>query len=152
MEENTAFTIGREWLRTRASTERLGALADTLQRIAIEPEAHAVTADDRLALLVRKELWIVTIDLETTDVTAVTIERVDLSAKRMRLRLTESHGVSGHDRPEISYTWHLELGDERAALRFEVLGEPYRYGQRSGSPAVVFGWRLAQVLGWTAPT
>jgi hypothetical protein len=73
--------------QTRASTERLGALADTLQRIAIEPEAHAVTAEDRLALLVRKELWIVTIDLETTDVTAVTIERVDLSAKRMRLRL-----------------------------------------------------------------
>lgn len=132
MDENTAFSIGREWLSAvRASDERLGALADTLPRIDPEPEVRALTADRRqLALLAGNELWIVTLDTETEDVTTVKIERVDLGAERVQVSLTESHGIRDFDRPEITYTWLFEF-EGRPELRFEAIKEPYRYTRRA---------------------
>jgi hypothetical protein len=153
MDETTALSIGREWLSAvRASDVRLGALADTLQRIDAQPDTQALTADRRqLALLAGNELWIVTLDADTEDVTTVKVERVELSAERVRVSLTESHGVRDFDRPVISHTWLFEF-EGGPELRFEAIKEPHRYGEKGDNPAVVFGWRLAEATGWTTPS
>jgi hypothetical protein len=148
MDESTALSIGREWLsKVRASEDRLPVIRDTLQRITVQPETHALATDNRLALLAEKELWIVTIALTfEEDVTEVKIERFDLDADRVRLSLTETHWFHFETR-YITYTWRVEL-DVVPELQFEVK-EPYRLGQESDDPVVAFGWRLAEVVGWT---
>jgi hypothetical protein len=156
MEEATALNIGREWLRkTRKSEERLGLLADTLQRVVPEPETCAWTSDNhRLMLLAdKKQLWIATLEFEPKDqfdgMTRVRVEHVDLSAEPPLLSLTETHTLES-DRPRITYGWRLELDRIPEPLEFGAT-EPHAVGLESHDPAVAFGWRLAEATGWTKP-
>jgi hypothetical protein len=108
----------------------------------------ALTADKRLALLSHRELWIATVgDDDGKEVTAVEMQRLDLDSETARVSLTETHYGKWDERAEIAYAWRFSF-DGSLELRFEAR-EPYKQGVQSEDPAVVFGWRLAEKIGWT---
>jgi hypothetical protein len=152
MDRQTAETIAKKWLaKTRKSDERLPALTDSLQVIG-HADVYEWTTDGRLALLAGKELWIVVVDLETEDVSEVTVRNVNLSTTEAQLSLTQTYDLDIEKR-EVTHRWQLEFDGIPTPLEFrDTTGYQPDPDLKPHNPTLDFGWRVAEAVGWTKPS
>jgi hypothetical protein len=151
MDEATAFSIAREWLRiAQESDEKVPMIAGPLERGVPQPAAHATATDGRLALLTdNTDLYVVTVDFAQAEFVGVRIERIDLSAAgAVRLTYTETHESKVG---AVVFTWRVDFEIEREPLEFQGQGRYQRGELRprdSDAPAIAFGWQVAEATGW----
>jgi hypothetical protein len=65
----------------------------TLQRVVAQPEAHGYTTDNRLVLLAKQNLWIITGDFSAAADLNLGIQAVQLAEEPARGSLIEAHNL-----------------------------------------------------------
>ena len=94
MDEHDPSSIAQARLvKANQSSEWLDRVANTLQRVVAQPEAHGYTTDNRLVLLAKQNLWIITGDFSTAADLNLGIQAVQLAEEPARGSLIEAHNL-----------------------------------------------------------